>query len=185
MRTSGAGFPSRCNPNNARMSELWRSSSRVAATVPAATDQAARPSKDTHVHALEEGGPCAPDQCHPEHDQRDAVVGRCRRVSGHRARMCPGLTEAAAVGVALRHRSDRSPVGPATAVGHGLPARRSRRATGHYEVADVRNVPGDAHFVTAARPRTPVGKEASSRSGYQRAVVTRRKAIPLVVLRSA
>lgn len=35
---------------------------------------------------------------------------------------------------------------------------RSLRATGHYDVADVRNVPGDTLFVTAARPRTPVVK---------------------------
>lgn len=117
MRTSWAGLPSRCNPTHARMSALCRSNRRLAATVPAATDQAAGPGKDAHVHALEMGGPCAADRCHSEHDQRDALVGRCRRVSGHRARRCPGLTEAAAVGVALRHRSDRSPVGPATARG--------------------------------------------------------------------
>jgi hypothetical protein len=43
-------------------------------------------------------------------------------------------------------------------VGRGVPAKRSRRAAGHYEVADVRNVPGAALFVTATRPRTPVGK---------------------------
>jgi hypothetical protein len=40
----------------------------------------------------------------------------------------------------------------AWALAHHLPAG----ATGHYEVADVRNVPGDALFVTAARPRAPV-----------------------------
>jgi len=56
-------------------------------------------------------------------------------------------------------------------VGRGLPARRSRRATGHYEVADVRKVPGDALLVTAGRPRTPVGNEASARSGHQPDVV--------------
>lgn len=75
--------------------------------------------------------------------------------------------------------------GASYAWGRGLPARRSRRGTGHYEVPDVRNVSGDTLFVTAGRPRTPDGKEASSRNGHQPAVATRRKTIPLAVLRVA
>jgi len=121
MRTSGRWIPQPLQPHQCvggRAVEVEQSrGSRGASGNRPSSPPKHKHAEDTHGHALEEGGPCAPDQCHLEHDQRDAVVGRCRRVSGHRARMCPGLTAAAAVGVALRHRNDRSSVGPATAMG--------------------------------------------------------------------